>query len=100
MNLLIDLIPNNIGKQTFEITKPYSDDQHTGTTGYGEGVAGSLGLVVLTAKVGTTDKQTVSYGGFPVGSVTDSTGNFVDSITHTDLYGAGNNQNFRLKFRI
>jgi hypothetical protein len=92
-----DLIPNKTVTQTFEITKPYSNDQHTGTTGYGEGVDGSSNLVVLTAKVGTADKQTVSYGGFPVGSFTNSVGKFVDSITHADLYGSGNNQNFRLK---
>lgn len=96
-----NLIPKKTSTQTFEITKPYSNDQHTGTTGYGEGVDGSLNLVVLTAKVvttvGSTDKQTVSYGGFNTTVSNTGSTKFIEGVTHTDLYGSGNNQNFRLK---
>ena len=93
-----NITPDKTSTQTFEITKPYYLTQESITTGYGNGVNGSTGLVTLKVVVNSNTKQTVSYGGFgttPSNSGDDTS--FIDTISQSDIYSSGNNKNFRLK---
>ena len=91
------ITPNKTISQTFEITKPWTSTQESTTTGYGNGVNGSSGLVTLSVIVDGTTKQTVSYGGFATTPTTTGDTYFVNDISQSDIYPSGNNQNFRLK---
>lgn len=94
----LNIIPNTTSIQEFEITNPSA--QESTTTGYGNGVNGSSGLVTLEAVVDGTTKQTVSYGGFATTMTPGNTGSdltFIDTISQTDIYSSVNDKNFRLK---
>ena len=94
-----NVTPSSTSTQTIQITDPYSTTQHTTTTGYGNYVNGSTGLVTLKVTVDGTLKQTVSYGGFNT-TPTNSGGDtgFIDTINQSDIYGTTNaTKGFRLK---
>ena len=94
-----NVTPSSTSTQTIQITDPYSTTQHTTTTGYGNYVNGSTGLVTLKVTVDGNLKQTVSYGGFNT-TPTNSGGDtgFIDTINQSDIYGTTNaTKGFRLK---
>ena len=86
------ITPYNINSQYFQISKPYTVDQQITQYGYGKYIEGSLNLVQVEVKVGTTVKQLVSYGGFNTDPSDTISTNFISNISQQDIYTNNDNK--------
>lgn len=87
--------------KTFEISKPYSNNQQTETVGYGKFIDNSENLIRIQVDVSGIKRQELIYGGFNVTptrtNFNGNTFNFFDNPTASDPYNGNNSsQGFRL----
>ena len=96
---------SNTSNQSFEITKPYTNNQETTTEGFGRFVDDASGVVNISLKIDGISRETITFNGFNqtsgnVGTPSQSGTTYFGNATIQDMYSDDNNKGFRLLGKV
>ena len=91
----------NNNTRTFEISKPYSNNQQLENIGYGKYIDNSENLVNISIEISGNKLQELHYGGFNVNAIRDDVNNNVfNYFDIPTVYDPYNNNNKSKGFRL